>query len=146
MKIRRTVLAWVVLSMMLLAAGAVALAHQTKEVGDGKYRISVGFRSEPIYTDELNGPELIVRTAEGEPVEHLQDTLFVDIIAPDGVTKRELAIRAVHGQPGRYTADIVLTQPGLYKLRIWGYIYDVYFDEVFELHEVQAFETLRFPK
>lgn len=121
------------------------LAHQTKEVG-GEFLVSVGLQREPIYTDERNGLDLIIRrAADREPVEHLESTLFAEIIAPDGVTKRELSIRAQHGQPGRYTADVLLTVPGFYKLRIWGYIHHVEFDETFDLHEVFALETLRFP-
>lgn len=122
-----------------------AFAHQTKEVG-GEYLVSVGFLREPIYTGERNGLDLIVRRAvDREPVEYLESTLFAEIIAPDGVTKREMPIRAQHGQPGRYTTDILLTEPGLYKIRIWGYIHHVEFEEVFDLHEVLDIATLRFP-
>lgn len=135
---------------MLAALAAVlaahATAHQTKATADGKFLVSVGFLREPIFTDERNGLDILVRRADdGQPVEHLQDTLFAEIVAPDGVTKRVLALRAQHGQPGRYTADILLTVAGHYKLRIWGYIQDAAFDEVFDLHEVLPLATLRFP-
>ena len=134
------------LFVALLAGIALPVsAHQTKEVG-GEYLVSVGFLREPIYTGERDGLDLIVRrAADREPVEHLEGTIFAEIIAPDGVTRREMPVRAQHGQPGRYTADILLTVPGHYKLRIWGFIHDVEFDEVFELHEVLDIATLRFP-
>src|SRR5690606_30935796 len=66
--------------------------------------------------------------------------------APDGQARRELPIRARHGQPGSYTADILLSQPGVYTLRIWGYIFDVAFEEEFQTHEVTPLAEVRLPQ
>lgn len=121
-------------------------AHVTRTIGDSEYLVIVGFVVEPPYTDERNGLDLIVRRAsDGEPVPYLEETLFAEIIAPDGVTKRTLPVRAVYGKPGYYTADVVLTEPGVYQFRIWGYVHGVEFDEVFATSEVKPLASLRFP-
>src|SRR5690606_24214376 len=93
--------------------------------------------SDLIYTNERNGLDIIVRRAEDRsPVSHLEGTMMAEIFSPDGSVSRVLPLRAVFGQEGRYTADIVLTEPGVYTVRLWGYILDVEFDELFHTHEV----------
>lgn len=137
-----------VLALAVVAAAApTVFAHETKAVGsEGQFLISFGFRHEPIYTDDLNGLEFIVRRAAGgEPVEFLEQSMLAEIVAPDGVTRRQLTLRGVWGQPGVYTADLVLTVPGVYGVRLWGFIDDVEFDELFHSHEVTAVEEIRFP-
>jgi hypothetical protein len=68
------------------------------------------------------------------------------LIAPDGRTARGLKIRPQFGRPGYYTDDFILTVPGAYRIRIFGAIEDVTFDETFESHEVRRIEELRFPQ
>lgn len=134
------------LACFLLLVTVGASAHVTRSIGDDQYLVIVGLVKEPPYTDERNGLDLAIRrAADREPVEFLEETLFAEIIAPDGVTKRQLPIRAVYGQPGKYTADVVLTEPGVYQFRIWGYVHSVKFDETFDTSEVLALGSLRFP-
>lgn len=142
----RSLVVGLVVVTLLMGSGVGALAHQTKPVGDGAYLLIVGMLVEPAYTEQRNGLDIIVReAATGEPVEHLEQTLFAEIIAPDGRTKRSLPLRAQYGKAGSYTTDFVLTRPGVYTIRIWGMIHDVAFDEEFQSHEVGAWEELRFP-
>lgn len=131
----------------LLAVAPGALAHETKMVGpEDEYAISFGFRSEPIYTDTLNGLEIIIRrTSDDERIGFLEQSMLAEIIAPDGVTKRQLTLRGVWGEPGVYTADVVVTEPGFYQVRIWGFINDVEFDETFTTHEVTTLDAIKFP-
>ena len=82
----------------------------------------------------------------GEPVENLESSLGVAIIAPDGETRRELPLRAVYGEPGAYTSNFILSEPGVYSFAIGGFIGETevelnvpYGDEVAPLAE------LRFP-
>lgn len=133
-------------ALLLLAPGAVS-AHESKMVGDERFRVSVGFIVEPIHTDERNGLDLIIRRAgEREPLPGLEDGLRAAIIAPDGRSMRELPVRPQYGKPGRYTFDIVLTEPGRYGVRVWGTIEGVAFDEVFGLDEVRPLSDLHFPR
>lgn len=138
-----------VIAVALLAAVAapVALAHSTKAVGsEGQFLISFGFNREPIYTNDLNGLQFIVRrAADGEPVAHLEHSLLAEIIAPDGVSRRQVTLRGVWGEPGEYTADLVLTQPGIYDVRLWGFIDDLEFEETFHSHEVTELDDIKFP-
>jgi hypothetical protein len=123
---------------------SLALAHQTREVGSGKYKVIVGMVKEPAFTEERNGLDLIIRDAQNNPVENLAKSLQAEITTPDGKGKRTLTLRAQFGKPGYYTDDFILTQPGVYKIRVWGKIVDVDFDETFESHEVKALSSLRF--
>jgi hypothetical protein len=133
--------------VLMLSVGVVlpALAHETKVVG-GKYRVIVGMIREPAFTNERNGLDLIVRRdGDGAPVENLERSVSAVLISPDGRTARPLKIRPQFGKPGYYTDDFILTRPGEYRLRIFGVIADVKFDETYMTHEVRALEELRFP-
>ncbi len=134
----------ILLTILLLSA---ALAHETRVVGPegNRYRVIVGMVREPAFTDERNGLDLIIlRDDNEEPVEGLAESLSAEFTAPNGAT-RTLTLRAQYGRPGYYTDDIILTQPGVYQIRIWGFIGDVEFEEVFETHEVRPLADLRFP-
>jgi len=145
---RRLIIALLAVWLLCGALGGMPVhAHQTQTVGpNGEYLVIVGFEREPIFTDERNAVDVIVRrAADREPVEHLEQTLFLELIAPDGAARRELPLRARHGQPGYYTADVLLTQPGVYTLRVWGHIFDVEFEAEFHTHDVAPLAQLRFP-
>lgn len=146
MKLRKGSL-WIVLAVGLLSVIVLSnvAAHESRLVADDQYYLIVGFMKEPAFTDERNGLQLIVRNAEGEMVPFLEESLFAELTAPDGVTRRTLKLRGVHGQPGQYTDDFVLTQPGIYKVRIWGEIDGKPVDETFELHEVSPISSIEFP-
>ena len=135
-------------SLTLLTALTTAAAHDHHTVGEGdnQFEITLGYAREPAYTDELNGLYLAVQDLAEEPVENLESSLGVAIIAPDGETRRELPLRAVSGEPGRYTSDFILSEPGVYSFEITGFIGETevelnvpYGDEVAPLAE------LRFP-
>lgn len=136
---------------LLLAAGGMlaagnALAHNSKLVAGERYRMSVGFIAEPIHTDERNGLDLAIRRAgEKETVPDLEAGLKAEIIAPGGTSRREMAVRPRYGHPGRYTFDVLLTQPGTYSVRVWGTLDGTAFDETFELSEARPLAELRFP-
>jgi hypothetical protein len=135
------------LVVLLIGAAIVGQgwAHETKVVG-GKFRVIVGFAREPAFTTERNGLDLIIRRhSDASPVENMERSVSAILISPDGRTARPLKIRPQFGRPGYYTDDFIMTQPGVYKLRIFGAIEDVQFNEMFESHEVRRLEELRFP-
>jgi len=139
------VLALAVLGLGIIPAGSQAQAHETKEIGGGRFKIIVGLVREPAYTDMVNGLDLIVRTADNQPVSNLERSISAEIISPDGRARRPLPLRAQFARPGSYTSDFILTQPGVYRIRIWGTVADVSFDETYGTHEIAAQNTLRFP-
>lgn len=143
---KKTVLFFVF--MLVTTVVSAALAHQTRTVGEGdeRYNVIVGFVQEPVFTEERNGLDLIIRrTSDNEPVEGLADSLNATITSPDGTQTRTFTLRGQYGKPGYYTDEILLTQPGEYSLRIWGFIGGIEFDETFQTHEVRELSTLRFP-
>lgn len=118
------------LSVLLCLSGSV-LAHQSIDVGDGAYRVSAGFHSEPAFTGVINGLELFVRDAAGNPVENLENSLSAWVLGPEGA-ELKLELSAVYGQPGAYSAVFLPTVVGDYSFRVSGFIGTVEFDEHFD--------------
>lgn len=110
---------------------SAAAAHQSLEVGDGAFTVSAGFHSEPAYTGVMNGLDLIVRDAEGNPVANLEHSLTAVVLGPEGA-ELVLELSAVYGQPGSYSGSFIPTMVGDYSFRISGFIGDVEFSEHFD--------------
>jgi hypothetical protein len=123
-----------------------AFAHQSTIVGEGttQYRVIFGMTHEPIFTNERNALDLIIRTAAGAPVEGLAASLSVTITAPNGAT-RDFTLRPQYGKPGYYTDDLLLTEPGVYQVRIHGFIGELAVDVTFDTHMVRPLADLAFP-
>lgn len=146
-KLRTQLTALTLLTVMASIASFV-LAHDTQTVGEGEnqYQVTVGYVNEPPYTEQLNGLDLIIRTADDEPVENLESSLSAELVAPDGEATRELPLRAQYGEPGYYTSDFILTEPGAYTFRISGFIGELEVDlEIPYDHKVEVSSELRFP-
>lgn len=133
-----------IVTVMAVLFAANVFAHESRLINN-EYYVTVGYSVEPAYTNTLNGLDLFIRTPDGEWVPFQEDNLYAELISPDGSAKMELPIRARYGQPGQYTADFVLSVPGVYKIRVWGEINGVSFDETFELHDVAPLESITFP-
>ncbi len=154
-----------------------ASAHEGREVGD--FTIEIGWRVEPAYTEMLNGPEILVtrhdaaedphdeteatseeaheETDEATEIGHeepangvpgLEETLQIEIIF--GPASRVLFLKAVHHEPGRYTADVIPMMPGDYSFRVFGTIEGVEVDEMFsaadgQFSAVDPISDLQFP-
>lgn len=100
--------------------------------------------NEPAFTEARTGLDLRVQSgAHGSPVEGLENSLEITITAPGGET-RALDVRPQFGNPGVYTENYILTVPGMYTIRVRGFIGDLEIDETFE-REVADGQELRFP-
>lgn len=130
MKMKNLRFAAIALTVIALFAGS-AFAHQSKEVGDGAYRVIVGLLVNPAYTGQVNGIDLMVRDSEGEPVENLEQSLNAVVIAADG-SELTLVLRAQSGNPGAYTGDFIPTLSGDLHFQVSGFIGSVEFDELFD--------------
>jgi hypothetical protein len=101
---------------------ARALAHESRDVG--KYQMVVGFFVEPAYEGQKNGLDLRVRIpgTPPTPVLGLEKTLQVEISFVGNDKKITKPVRAVSASadPGHYTADVLPTQAGQYRFRIFG--------------------------
>jgi hypothetical protein len=144
----RSLLRVVVAALAVGLLAPAALAHQTVTVGDGpdRFDLVVGFTREPVFTDERNALDLVVRrSVDRAPIEGLARSLGVEIIAPDGVAVHAFTLRDQYGRPGAYTDDVMLGVPGVYTIRVRGFVGDVEVDETFQTHEVRPLASLRFP-
>lgn len=118
---------------LVLAAPVRALAHESRDVG--KYQMVVGFFVEPAYEGQKNGLDLRVRVpgTPATPVLGLEKTLQVEISFIGNEKKITKPIRAVSAStdPGHYTADLLPTQPGQYRFRIFGTVEGQQVNETF---------------
>ncbi|MBN8590652.1 MAG: hypothetical protein J0M33_02795 [Anaerolineae bacterium] len=167
--------AWLIVLIVGLAVlfVSVATAHEGREVGD--YTIEIGWRIEPAYTGLMNGPEITITRHGSEDnhdeadttpeVEHtneageahddenngvtgLEDTLQIEVLF--GPASRVLNLRAVRGEPGHYTADLIPMRPGDYTFRVFGTIEGMEIDETFsaadgQFSSVEPIEDIQFP-
>jgi hypothetical protein len=141
----------IVLLCALISAPSLALAHERRTIGSGKYDVVVGWDAEPAYVGQKNAASIRISKAgtnPAEPVAGAEKTLKVDI--RQGATARTFALRAVFGQPGYYGADIVPTRAGDYVWTFTGSIGDDQINETFDSADgkfdgVQAASALEFP-
>ncbi|MBI2907098.1 MAG: hypothetical protein HYX92_05520 [Chloroflexi bacterium] len=128
-----------------------ALAHERRAVG--KYQLVVGFIVEPPFEGQKNGVDLRVTDAQTQkPVEGVEGTLQVEIAhVPTGVSK-VLKLRTIFGDPGHYTADLLLTAPGHYRFRFFGAIEGLNVNETFNsksggggFNDVESSGDIQFP-
>jgi hypothetical protein len=81
-------------------------------------------------------------------VEGAEETLQLELTFGDQT--KVLRLRAVYGEPGAYTADLIPTLPGDYSFHLTGTINGTEVDEVFssadgEFSTVEPIEDIQFP-
>jgi len=135
----------------LISAPPIALAHERRTLGAGKYDVVVGWDIEPAYVGEKNAASIRIArvgTNPAEPVTGVDKTLKVDI--RQGGQTKSFDLRAVFGQPGYYVADIIPTRAGDYVLTFNGSIGEDRIDEKFDsadgkFNAVESATGLQFP-
>jgi hypothetical protein len=123
----------VCLLVCLLAPPSLALAHERRTLGAGKYDVVVGWDSEPAFVDQRNAAGIRVSragTSPAEPVTGLEQTLQLQI--RQGSQTRQFQLRPVFGQPGYYVADVVPTRAGDYVWTFTGAIGGDQVNETFD--------------
>ena len=147
---------------LFLAAPAGVLAHESRDVLDGKYHLVVGFMNEPVFAGDKSGLEFWVtensatatpgagdEEAEGTPVDGLEETLKAEVSYEDQTM--ELPLHGVWDDPAGYYSVFFPTEwEGDYSFRIYGTINGVDIDETFTsgpetFGPIQNPEPLRFP-
>lgn len=118
------------IALIFAALLSTAFAHVTKTAGGDAYQLTVGYVGAPLYVGEVEQVELVATDAAGEPVVGLEASLRAEVIGPGGATL-ELRLRAVHGTPGLYLADFRPMAVGNYDVRLFGFVGEHAFDEVF---------------
>lgn len=139
-----------VMAVLSLLATA-AYAHERRTVG--RYQLVVGFIAEPALEGVKNGVDLrVTNTETTQPVEGVQDTLQVEVTyVPTGASK-VMRLRAIFGEPGHYTADLIPTAPGHYRFRFFGTIEGMQVNETFDsrsggggFNDVEPAGDIQFP-
>ena len=150
---------------------STALAHEGREVGD--YNINIGWINEPAYEGFINGVELrVTRVMESGDDHHadstamaddhhgdsaavkgLENTLQVEVTyVPTGASRVVNLLADVY-EPGRYTADLLPTTPGVYEFRVFGAIEGMQVNETFAskgggggFDDIRPLASLQFPE
>ncbi|MBI2865177.1 MAG: hypothetical protein HYX94_11510 [Chloroflexi bacterium] len=134
-----------------LALPSLALAHERRTIGGGKYDAVVGFDKEPALVGQPNAAGIrLTRAGTQDPVEGMEKTLKVSIAFGGGAAK-EFALRPVFGQKGYYVADVLPTKAGSYIFTFRGDIDGAPIDERFEsgpgrFDDVKSTEALQLPQ
>lgn len=138
----------VALTVSLLSAPA--LAHERRTVGP--YQFVVGWLNEPAFQGQPNGASFRITDTRANPakaVEGLERTLTIEVRS-GGLAPFTGATRAVFGQPGLYSLDLIPTAGGAYAFRIKGKVENLDVDETFEsgpgrFNDVEAQSALQYP-
>ncbi len=134
----------------VFVSASPAAAHERRTVGP--YQFVVGFLSEPAFAGTLNGVDLNVMDtrSNNKPVEGVEKTLTVDVIAGGLTAKLSLPIRARFGLPGRYAADFEPTRSGSYTFVFKGKVESTDVNEKFEsgpsrFNDVESTVAVQYP-
>jgi len=124
-----------VLALSALIGASSALAHEPRVVAGGALQISVGFRDEPAFEDQVNAVDVFVRRSDGTGVSGPDNVVALlvevqlrttDAFDAPSVASAELgAPRLAFGTTDRYNASFKPTADGAYAFRVRGRIHDV---------------------
>lgn len=137
---------------MLLVAMALpgtALAHERRTIGNGKYDVVVGWSGEPAYVGQRNAATIrIMNAGSTTPVTGADKTL--KLAMRQGASTQTFPLKAVSGQDGFYSADVVPTRVGDYQWMFSGTIGDDNINETFDTADgkfngVEPAAALEFP-
>jgi hypothetical protein len=150
---RRAVLISVLLTILVgYMLPSAASAHEQREID--AHSFVVGWMIEPVFEGQQNGVDFrVTETSSGNPVEGLAQSIKVEVsYLPTGVSG-VFPLRALFGQPGRYTADLLVTASGEYSFRFFGVIAGMEVNEIFNsagtgggFNDVQPSSDIQFPE
>lgn len=118
--------------LIALAVPVFASAHEVQvfEIKGTQYQVVIGSLNEPLVVDDKSGVDLRVSQVAGnKPVEGLESTLRVELIAGD--KKKELPLGTVYGTPGSYKAPFYPTVATTLSYRVFGEISGTPFNVTF---------------
>ncbi|MSQ37126.1 MAG: hypothetical protein EXR61_02285 [Chloroflexi bacterium] len=137
---------------MLLALSQPAAAHERRNLGP--YQLVVGWLNEPAFVGETNAVDITVtdtRVTPAKPIEGLEKTLKVEILAGGLTAGYKADFRTRFGLPGKYAADIIPTKAGAYKFKVTGKIESLDVNEIFEsgpgrFGDIETVTALQYPQ
>src|SRR5579872_7287035 len=120
-----------VLLAVLFATPGVALAHERRTIGNGKYDVVVGWNVEPTYAGSMNGATIrIMDAGTTNPVMGAEKSLKLAV--RQGASTQSFPLSPVFGQNGMYIANLVPTRVGDYQFIFTGDINGDAVNETFD--------------
>jgi hypothetical protein len=122
----------------------LARAHESITVGD--YQLVVGWASEPPVAGQRNAIELRVSDTGTGTEQPVEDISALRMTVSYGGQQKSLTLEPLgEDSPGEFSAPIVPTVAGEYRLTFGGRLGDTPVDAETHVQEVQPAETLAFP-
>jgi len=145
-KVLRHAVVGLTLVVLVLGATAPAFAHVEKAVG--KYKLTVGWGDEPVYSGFRNSVQVIVADSKGKPVADLGDSLKVTVSFSGQTVSLPLETTfdpdSGEGTPGDYRAWFIPTRPGDYTFTFTGSIHGQKVNQSFSSSPT-TFDTVKAP-
>ena len=116
----------VVGAVAALAAVAGASAHVVQQFGSSS--IAIGWLHEPTYVGVENAVQVVVKDAQGKPVDDLPDGALKVTVSTGSQTSGSMTLQPSFdpdtglGTPGEYDAPLIPTAPGVYTFHLTGAI------------------------
>ena len=135
-----------VVLIALVTSFQIALAHETVTVGD--YEIEIGWVNEPPIVGQQNAVVVNVTKADSnsdqQPVE---DVSGLTVSVEYGRENKTLTLQPLgEDTPGQYVAPILPTVAGEYTVNVVGKLGETDINVQVQPEEVEAANTLEFPK
>ena len=130
----------------LAATFQIVLAHETVTVGD--YQIEIGWVNEPPIVGQQNDVVVNVTKADSQSVQQpVEDVSGLTVSVEYGGETKTLTLQPLgEDTPGQYVAPILPTVAGKYTVNVVGKLGDTDIKIQVQPEEVQAADTLEFPK
>ncbi len=129
----------VVVLLLVLAFVMPVSAHEQRTVGT--WQIAFGWRNEPTYAGQFNGPEIFIAPADATPEPGMDEVhatendfagVEIDLRAEVSFGDQTTTVTFEPADdPGHYIADLIPTLPGDYSFHLTGTIGDTAVDETF---------------
>ena len=124
----RSARAWAiaVLAIGLASVATPVAAHIVKQVGP--YTVALGWVHEPTYVGQLNGVQVVIKDAKGNPVSDLSADDLKVVVSTAGQQSDPMSLAPTFdedtglGIPGDYEAPMIPTAPGDYTFHVTGTI------------------------
>jgi hypothetical protein len=129
----RWVAACALASVFSLGVASLVAAHVIKQVGP--YSVAIGWVKEPTYVGEQNAVQVVVKDANGNPVDDLSPDDMTVVISTAGQQSDPMSLAPTYdedtglGIPGDYEAPVIPTSPGDYTFHVSGTIHGTAIDE-----------------
>lgn len=116
-----------------LGVASLVAAHVVKQVGP--YTVAIGWVKEPTYVGEQNAVQVVIKDADGNPVDDLSPDDMTVVVSTGGQDSDPMSLAPTYdedtglGIPGDYEAPLIPTAPGDYTFHVSGKIHDTAIDE-----------------